>query len=283
LPQEIQEHFRYPEDLFKLQSEVYLTYHMDEAGAFYSKEDEWEIPDVSATENTIATTATTRVAPLYLLFRLPGESEEEFLLTQSFTPRARDNMISFMVARSNPGTYGELINVQFPRQRRVPGPAQINATINQDFEIAQNLTLLRQEGSQVTFGSLVTLPIEESILYVQPVFVRAEGIAIPELKRVVVVFGEEAVMEESFEEALASIFGLEAPQAPTEPQPEPGPGEEPAPPTGGGTPQEVIAEAGRLYERAQAALADGDFETYGRLIERLGRLLEQSQPTGGAR
>jgi uncharacterized membrane protein (UPF0182 family) len=282
LPEDIQEHFRYPEDFFKLQSEVYLTYHMNEAGAFYSKEDEWEIPDVSSGENTIATTATTRVAPTYLLFELPGESEEEFLLTQSFTPRARDNMISFMVARSEPDVYGQLINLQFPRQRRVPGPAQINATINQDFEIAQNLTLLRQEGSQVTFGSLVTLPIEDSILYVQPVFVRAEGIAIPELKRVVVVFGEEVVMEESFEEALATLFGLEAPQAPAEPQPEPGPGEEP-PPTGGGGLSDVIAEAGRLYERAQAALADGDFETYGRLIERLGRLLEQSQPAGGAR
>jgi uncharacterized protein len=279
LPADIQEHFRYPEDLFKLQSEVYLTYHMNEAGAFYSKEDEWEIPDVSNQQDTIATTAATQVAPTYLLFELPGESEEEFLITQSFTPRARDNMISFMVARSDPDVYGELINLQFPRQQRVPGPAQVNATINQDFEIAQNLTLLRQEGSQVTFGSLVTLPIEDSILYVQPVFVRAEGIAIPELKRVVVVFGEEVVMEESFEEALASLFGLEEPQPPTEPQPEPGPGEEPAP-TDGGELEDVIAEAGRLYERAQRALADGDFETYGRLIQRLGRLLEQAQPSG---
>jgi uncharacterized membrane protein (UPF0182 family) len=192
-------------------------------------------------------------------------------------------MISLIVARSDPEDYGQLINLQFPRQLRVPGPAQVNATINQDVEIAQNLTLLRQEGSQVMFGSLVTLPIEDSILYVQPVFVRSEGIAIPELKRVVVVFGEEAVMEESFEEALAGVFGLEAPEAPTEPQPEPGPGEEPAPPTGGGRLQEIVAEAGRLYERAQAALADGDFETYGRLIQRLGRLLEQAQPAGGAR
>jgi uncharacterized protein len=282
VPEGIEEHFRYPEDLFKLQSEVYLTYHMDEAGAFYSKEDEWEIPDVSGGEDTIATTTTTRVAPTYLLFQLPGESEEEFLLTQSFTPRARNNMISFMVARSDPGDYGQLMNLQFPRQRRVPGPAQVNAAINQDFEIAQNLTLLRQEGSQVAFGSLVTLPIEDSILYIQPVFVRAEGIAIPELKRVVVVFGEEVAMEETFDEALATLFDLEAPQPPAEPQPEPAPGEEPAP-TDGGELQEVIAEAGRLYERAQAALADGDFETYGRLIERLGRLLEQAQPAEGAR
>jgi uncharacterized protein len=134
----------------------------------------------------------------------------------------------------------------------------------------------------VAFGSLVTLPIEDSILYIQPVFVRAEGIAIPELKRVVVVFGEEVAMEETFDEALATLFDLEAPQPPAEPQPEPAPGEEPAP-TDGGELQEIIAEAGRLYERAQAALADGDFETYGRLIQRLGRLLQQAQPPGGGR
>jgi uncharacterized protein len=282
VPEAIREHFRYPEGLFKIQSEAYLTYHMDDPEAFYAKEDEWEIPDVTTQEDTIATIPTTRVEPTYLLIQLPGESEEEFLLTQSFTPRARFNMISLIVARSDPEDYGQLIALQFPRQERVPGPTQVNATINQDVEIAQNLTLLRQEGSEVIFGSLVTLPIEDSILYVQPVFVRSEGIAIPELKRVVVVFGEEAVMEESFEGALAGVFGLEEPQAPTEPEPEPAPGEEPAP-TDDGELQEVIAEAGRLYERAQGALADGDFETYGRLIERLGRLLEQAQLAEGAR
>ena len=287
----LQAHFRYPEDLFKIQSEVYLTYHMEDPADFYSKEDEWAIPQSGVTTTTTTTTGSTPttttssdVDPTYLLTTLPDETEEEFLLARPFTPRARNNMIAMMLGRSDPENYGELRILQFPRQVTVFGPVQINNLINQDVEVSQTLTLLQQEGSEVEFGSLVTLPIQDSLLYVQPLFITAEDAGIPELKRVVLVFGEKVVMEESFEEALATLFDLDAPTEPSEPSEPTGPDgpdepNGPAQPGGGDDPElsRVLDEAAGLYERAQDALADGDFEAYGRLIERLGRLLESAQ------
>ncbi|MFN2525731.1 MAG: UPF0182 family protein [Actinomycetota bacterium] len=264
-PEEIQEHFRYPEDLFKLQSEVYLTYHMTDPQDFYLKEDEWDVPSVQLSPSE---TDRQRVPPTYLLITLPGESEDEFLLTRPFTPRARNNMIAFLAARSDPEQYGELVTLQFPRQVQVPGPLQIDNLINQDVEISETLTLLGQRGSTVAFGSLVTLPIGESILYVQPLFVTAENVGIPELKKVVMVHGQDVVMADSFDQALSDLFDLDvAPEPPPPPE-----GEEP--PEGDRGLARVLAEAAELYERAQEALAAGDFETYGRLIEQLGDLLE---------
>ena len=183
-------------------------------------------------------------------------------------------MIALMLARSDPEHYGEFLTLDFPTGKQVPGPIQVDNAINQDVEISQTLTLLRQGGSTVDFGSLVILPIEDSILYVQPLFVTAANVGIPELKRVVLALGEEVVMEETFEEALTNLFDLDAEPVEPEPPPtEPDPGDdEPA-----STLEELIAEAGRVYEAAQQALSDGDFETYGRLIERLGRLLAEAQ------
>lgn len=288
---DLRAHFRYPEDLFKIQSQVYLTYHMEDPADFYSKEDEWAIPQSGTTTTTTTTsgrdpttTTSADVDPSYLLITLPDETEEEFVLARPFTPRARSNMISMMLGRSDPENYGELRILQFPRQVTVLGPVQVNNLINQDVEVSQTLTLLQQEGSDVEFGSLVTLPIQDSILYVQPLFITAEDAGIPELKRVVLVFGEQVVMEESFEEALASLFDLD-PAAPTEPDEPSEPGRPDPRPTDPQRPGEgddpglarVLEEAAALYERAQDALAEGDFETYGRLIERLGRLLERAQ------
>ncbi|MGH3118924.1 MAG: UPF0182 family protein, partial [Gaiellales bacterium] len=269
-PTEIVEHFRYPEDLLKVQSEVYRTYHMTEPEDFYSRNDEWSIPlDPSADSQA-------PVDPTYLLFNLPGEAEEEFLLVRPFTPRGRNNMVAMLVARNDPADYGELLTLDFPRQTLVSGPVQVDTLINQDPAISSQLTLLRQEGSDVRFARLVTLPIEDSILYVQPIFVEGESLPIPELTRVALVFGEEVVMEETFEEALAALFDLEEPVV----EPTPEPGEEPPPdeePSPAGSLKEVIQRAADVYERAQQALADGDFETYGRLIEQLGRLLERAE------
>lgn len=282
----LQAHFRYPEDLFRLQTEVYRTYHMTEALDFYSKEDEWNIPD----KPTIAGASNAEgeqgpVSPIYLLFRPPGESEERFVLTRPFVPRNRPNMISMLVASSDPGSYGELTSLMFPRSRSVLGPQQVDNLINQDVDIARTLSLLRQRGSDVTFGSLVILPIEDSILNVQPIFVTASSsgagdlAGIPELKFVAMVMGEEVVMETTFEEALAALFDLE-PSEPTEPT-EPGePGEEPEEPPLGDI-ATLIEEAGDLYEQAQAALTAGDFAEYGRLIEQLGRVLSELGEASG--
>jgi len=278
--EDLQAHFRYPEDLFKVQSEVYLTYHITDPQDFYAKDDAWSIPRNAFHEGSQAVEVETLVQPKYLLFQLPEETEQEFVLTQPFTPRARNNMISMMVARSDPENYGELVNLQFPRSRQIAGPIQIDNLINQDVEISQTLSLLRQRGSNVDFGALVILPLEDSLLYIQPIFVTAEDGGIPELKRVAMVIGEEVAFEVSFEEALKQLFDLEAPAPPETPTPPtdpgPGPGEEP-PTTGGqGELERIVDEAGRVYEQAQGALADGDFETYGRLVERLGRLLQRA-------
>lgn len=269
-------HFRYPEDLFKLQSEVYRTYHMTDPFDFYSKEDEWSVAAAPQRSHSVE---RGPLGPRYLVFRLPGETEQGFMLTRPYTPRGRNNMISMFVARSDPGSYGELLTLQFPRQRVVLGPVQVDNLINQDVEISRTITLLDQEGSNVSFGSLVVVPIEQSLLYVQPLFVTAEDGGIPELKKVVLVLGEEIAFGDSFDEALTELFGPAPGPAPA-PSPTPGPGEEPGPAPAGEL-AELIARAADLYDRAQEALRAGDLATYGRLIERLGTVLEQLEQAAG--
>ena len=277
---DLQAHFRYPEDLFSVQSEVFLTYHMEDPDDFYAKEDAWEVPTNPITANdSVQLGGSGAIAPTYLLLQLPEETEHEFVLTRPFTPRARNNMIALMVARSDPENYGEFVTFEFPSGKQVPGPIQVDNAINQDVEISQTLTLLRQGGSRVDFGSLVILPVEDSILYVQPLFVTATNVAtttnvgIPELKRVVLALGEEVVMEETFEEALTRLFDLDAEPVPDEPEP---PGDDEEEPEPAGDLQELVQQAADLYERAQQALSDGDFETYGRLIEQLGEVLSEA-------
>jgi uncharacterized membrane protein (UPF0182 family) len=266
---DLRAHFRYPEDLFNLQTEVFRRYHMSEPDVFFTGEDAWELPDNPAT---------------YLLTQLPGELEEEFLLTRTATPRGKRNMVSIMVARSDPESYGELLTLEMPSQSQVNGPAQAFSLINQDVEVSQARTLLGDQGSRVSFGSLVILPFEGSILYVQPMFVTAESLGIPELKKVALVLGDEVVFEDTFDEALAALFDVELPAEPEDPEDPEGPPEEPGEPEepkepGGDAPPElarIVDRAGRVYEAAQDALAAGDFEEYGRLIEQLGRLLDRA-------
>jgi uncharacterized membrane protein (UPF0182 family) len=274
-PDELVAHFRYPEDLFKLQTEVYRTYHIKDPLAFYSKTDEWAIADKVVIDDSGKVTTDGTLDPTYLLFQLPGGTEQEFAITRPFTAFKRPNMIALMVGRSDPEHYGKVEALQFPRTVQVPGPVQVDNLINQEPEISQDLSLLRTGGSRIIFGSLVILPIEDSILYIQPLFVVAEGGGIPELKRVFMVLGEQVVMENTFDEALNTLFGLD--QAP--PPEEPTPGEpNPPPPTGNESKlQRLVTKASRLYDQAQQALADGDFATYGRLIEELGRVLAQAE------
>jgi uncharacterized protein len=268
---DLRAHFRFPEDLFSVQSQVYRNYHVTEPQNFYAKEDAWEVPEQTLDE-VITGAASGLVPPTYLLIQLPGESEQEFVLTRPYTPRSKRNMIALMAARSDPEHYGELVALRFPSQRPVDGPVLVDNRIKQDVEISQALTLLGQQGSRVGFGSLVILPIEDSILYVQPLFVTASGGGIPELKRVILVSGEQVVMGDNFEQALGALLGVD--QAPIGGPPE----------TGGGPPgqdqaelREIVAEAGRVYQEAQEALAAGDFEHYGALIEELGTLLERAE------
>ena len=286
--EDLRAHFRYPEDLFELQSHVYLPYHIDDPEDFYAREDEWEIPKsaeaiVSEEEGVQLAVGENEVDSTYLLIKLPGSTEQEFVLTRPMTPRSKRNMVAILAARSDPERYGEVFTLEFPRQTLVPGPVQINSLINQDEKISPTLSLLRQRGSLVSFGSLVTLPIAESILYIQPLFITAEDVGIPELKFVVLVSGSEVVMGGTFEEALEELFatgvdlGEPGEEEPTEEPTEEEPTEEPPTDKGDAELDRLIERAAGLYDRAQQALADGDFETYGKLIEQLGRLLERAQ------
>jgi uncharacterized protein len=283
---ELREHFRYPEDLLLAQSEVYLRYHVSDPLTFYSGNDEWAIAATSSSSGT-------PVTPTYLLISLPGESGEEFVLTRPFTPRARNNMNAILVARSDPENYGELLTLDFPSNSTIQGPAQIRNVINQNEDISELITLLSNQGSEIIFGSLVNLPIEDTILYVQPLFIEAasggtvtegttSGGGIPELQTVILVYKDQVVRGDSFEEALAELFELAPPEeVPPEEQPEEG--EEPTEPQPPSDElQVIIDDAGRVYAQAQQALSEGDFEEYGRLIEELGGLLEEAEALSGS-
>lgn len=286
--EELRSHFRYPEDLFTIQSEVYRTYHVKQPDDFYAGENEWQValtPDrnVGTTETSPGEDSGT-VSPSYLLFELPEGTEQEFVLARPFTPSNRSNMVSMMVARSDGEQYGELISLEFPRARLVAGPVQVDNLINQDVETSRTLTLLGQEGSDIRYGKQVILPVEDSLIYVQPLFVTAENLGIPELKKVAIVFGERVVLADTFDQGIEMLFGLEEPEEPEEPEGPDGPGpdepdrpDEPEEPGTERRARQLLEQAANIYERMQQALADGDLARYAELEERLGSLLLRAE------
>ncbi len=251
-PASLLEHFRYPENLFQVQAAQYANYHVTDPIVFYGKQDFWQIPD----DPTVPSTAgAVPMRPYYLLMRLPGETEERFVLIQPFTPQGRQNMVAWMAARSDPGAeYGTVLSYQFPSGVNVDGPTQVFSRINQDPRFSTERTLLSQGGSDVLFGDFLVIPIDDGLLYVQPVYVRStQTNAIPELKRVVVVNGVRVGIGSTLREALAdSLSGQVVP---------PDGGE---PPTGTVEQQiqDLLAEAAAHFEAAQTALRNGDLATY---------------------
>jgi len=201
MPADLQKHIRYPEDLFLIQARLYQTYHMEEADVFYNREDFWQFPRQPGGDGTSVMT------PYYIIMRLPGEPQAEFFLMLPMVPSRRDNMIAWLAARCDAPDYGKLIVYEFPKDKLVYGPFQIEARINQTTEISQQLTLWNQMGSRVIRGAnLLVIPIENSILYVSPLYLRAEHGHLPELKRVIAAYGEHVVMKETLAEALAALF-----------------------------------------------------------------------------
>ena len=199
IPESIVSHLRYPEDIFTLQTVVYSVYHMDDPQIFYNKEDQWEIPTI-ASEGAMS--------PRHIIMKLPEMKKEEYVLMLPFTPRAKDNLSAWMVARNDGESYGKLLVYRFPKDKLVFGPKQIIGRINQHPEISQQISLWSQGGSQVIQGPLLVIPIEESLLYVRPLYLKAETGKIPELKRVVVAYENKIAMEETLEEGLSKIFGI---------------------------------------------------------------------------
>jgi uncharacterized membrane protein (UPF0182 family) len=261
MPATLQEHLRYPEDLFRVQGDTYTRYHVTDPRVFFNNTLLWQVakdPSTTPSESLrVAYSADTRpMAPYYLLMRLPGEEDTSYLALQPFTAAARPNMVSFLVAKSDPEEYGELISYQLPQGSFVDGPGQVGARINQDAEVSKEFTLLGQEGSEVIQGNMLVVPIEESVLYVQPIYISANqqggGLnttALPEFKRVVVVFGNEVIMRETLAEALTEVFG----------EPTTGPTTTTTTsttvPGGGG---EVSDEVRDLLDQAQAAFIEAD-------------------------
>jgi len=271
---DLRSHLRYPEDIFNIQTAVYSTYHMDQPQIFYNKEDQWEIASASEVDGR-----PQQMAPYYTIMKLPGEGKEEFILMLPFTPRSKDNLAAWMVARADAENYGKMLVYRFPKQKLVFGPKQVVQRINQDTEISRQVSLWDQRGSKVTLGTLLVIPIKESLIYVQPLYLRAQSGKIPELKRVIVVAENKIAMEESLEESLSRIFGSAPSTAPPTAAEtlasasQTGTTASAPPPDASG--QDLAAQAKQHYDRAIQAQRDGDWARYGEEIKRLGSVIEQ--------
>lgn len=267
MPATLRAHLRYPETLFTIQAAMYRTYHMQDAQVFYNKEDLWAIP------NEALNGQPRRLEPYYVIMRLPGETKEEFMLMLPFTPAKRQNMVAWMAAKSDSAEYGKRVVYRFPKDKLIYGPEQIHARLNQDPTISSQLTLWSQRGSRVLWGNLLVVPVEKSLLYVQPLYLLAEQSQIPELKRVVVATGTSLAMEATLGDALVRVFGA---------------GTAPAvsiPPTTGAPPSAALADliqkANDHYNRAQDALKVADWATYGAEMKALQQVLEQMMKVAG--
>jgi len=243
MPPDLLRHIRYPEDLFTIQALEYRAYHMDSPEVFYNREDLWQFPREPAAPDGGGPGA--RMAPYYMMMRLPDEQETQFFLMLPMVPSQRENMIAWLAARCDPPEYGKLIVYEFPKDKLVYGPFQIDARVNQNTEISQQISLWNQMGSRVIRGNLLVVPIDNSILYVSPLYLRAESGQLPELKRVIAAYGDRVVMEDTLPQALAALFGQAVPAAPV-------------------PVSASLAAPGPMDARARAAL-----EHYDKAIERL--------------
>jgi len=266
MPESLRVHLRYPEDMFNIQASVYQSYHMRDARVFYNKEDLWAVPkEFYAGKEQL-------IEPYYIIMRLPDEEKEEFLLMLPFTPVNKNNTIGWLAARCDGENYGKLLAYLFPKERLVYGPSQIENRIQQDTVITEQLALWGRGGSRVIRGNLLLIPLGKSNLYVEPVFLQAEAGGLPQLKRVIVVAGEQIAMEPTLQASIAAIFGAEAPPTVTV--------VEPPPPTEPGAPvtaeiANLIEEAQRHYNQAQQYLKAGDWAGYGRELDALEAVLDR--------
>ncbi|HWH35894.1 MAG TPA: UPF0182 family protein, partial [Acidimicrobiales bacterium] len=302
VPEEIEAHFRYPEDLFRTQTNMWGRYHIEDADDFYNNNDGWNVAqDPGAGTSAQVTQALdpvtgvpvgpaqeARIDPYYLLMRLPDDDELSFVMLRPFVPVSGDDrqrlMTAFMVAKSDPGSYGELQTFTMPRNNLPEGPAIVGANMQQDQEVSELQTLLSGEGSRVVYGNLVIVPVDQSLLYVRPFYVISDTTQIPELRKVIVSYGDRVVVEDTLELSLIELFG-DAPE--TREEEGPGPDGEPAPPDGGEEPPDedggetppaappagnddvpgLLAQAQAAFDQAEAALAEGDLGGYQRQVE----------------
>jgi uncharacterized membrane protein (UPF0182 family) len=260
LSADLKKHLRYPENLFTVQADQYRTFHMTDPQVFYNREDLWTAP-MEKYEGQ-----AQPMQPYYILTKLPGSDQLEYLLMTPFTPQNRDNMISWMAARSDFPEYGKMLFYELPKEKLIYGPNQVEAMIDQNTTISQQLTLWNQQGSRVIRGKQIVTPIENSFLYVVPLYLRAEGTNFPQLKRVIAVAGDKVVMEPTLDEALTALFGTQQPQAAPAAQA-----------TGAAakvtTGQLDAGQARMQFEDAEKAMQQGDWDKFGKAMEALKHLL----------
>jgi hypothetical protein len=296
---DLQKHVRYPQTLFEVQARIFSVYHMTDPQVFYNKEDVWEIPanevgTTSLPESTpqpisygqpplppAAPPRAQGMEPYYVIMRLPGESREEFIQLIPFTPAKKDNLRAWMCARNDPPHYGKLLVYNFPKAKLVYGPSQINARIEQEAQISQQLTLWRQGGSDVIRGNLLIIPIEQSLLYIQPLYLKAAQGAIPEFKRVIAAYGDKIVMETNLDRALETLFGDGIPTS----------RDAPAPKTEGTSPkaesaaprisqQEAARQALRHLRKARESYRRDDWAGFGEELKKLEDALRRLSQEG---
>ncbi len=252
LRDDLRRHIRYPHRLFFIQARLFGAYHMRDPRVFYNQEDLWEVPRSLKSDRRY-------MKPYYTIMKLPGEKQAEFILMIPFNPAKKHNLAAWMCVRCDPEKYGHMLVYRFPKQKLVYGPQQIESRINQDPEISRQLSLWDQRGSRVILGTLLIIPIEGNLLYVQPLYLKAESGQIPELKRVIVAYENEIRMGRTLDEALNAIFGrIEKTRKEIPPS----------------LKRPSLAEAIKLYLKAQEALKEGDLEEFGRLWKELGKTLK---------
>ena len=272
MPASLQEHIRYPADFFDTQAAMFRAYHMQDPTVFYNKEDMWELP------RELYDGQEQPMESYYLIMKLPAEEQAEFILLLPFVPTGKDNMISWLAARCDTEHYGKLILYQFPKQKLIYGPRQIEARIDQDPDISEMITLWSQAGSRVVRGNLLVIPIGNSLMYVEPLYLQAESSQLPELKRVIVSYENRIAMRNTLDEALRGVFAPDT-TAPSEARAErtepSGDYQTPAPEMRQGTPNwaRLAGRAERELERASELQRQGDWAGYGEALEALGETL----------
>jgi uncharacterized membrane protein (UPF0182 family) len=274
------QHLRYPEDLFKVQRELLGAYHVTNPRSFYNKEDFWEVPgdptqDVEDVVNGLATASSSNSngpaqPPYYVLLQLPGEKGAEFTLTSTFVARGRSNLTAFAAVSSDPGDYGVIRILQVPKNTAIPGPGQVANTFESTSDVSKSLSLLRTGGSEVVLGNLLTLPVGNGLLYIEPVYTQAKKQPkFPILNSVIVSFGDQVAYQPTLRQALDALFGSGTTTTPPSTT---------TPPTQSPVTGTAIEQAQKAYDDMQAALREGDFAKYGEALARLKKALDQASP-----
>ena len=270
MPEGLKAHIRYPNSLFKTQANIYARYHMEDISVFYLNEDQWDIA------YEIYGTKQIQMEPNYYIAKLPGEEKAEFFNSIPYTPKTKKNMTALFVARNDGEHYGELVLYQFPKSRTIYGPEQVEAQIDQNTEISKEFSLWNSSGTTYSRGNMFIIPINSSILYVEPVYLEATNSSIPEVKRIIVAYGDKIAYEETLAECLVSLFGDQAEEGVDNggegTGDEGGQGEGQ---TGELTQQELIDKAVSALENAQNAQQSGDWAGYGEYLEELEEALNQ--------